>query len=237
MDFLVGEHSKMKSKLLGENKPRLLINCSIFMLITLCWVMSVNGDIVTFNDQTEFLSALSQPNTLDFETSSGFPQSFPFFPGIPIGMVGGIDFDANVFEDDQATSGTQVMVGNSDTGGPIGIASIDFSGFPTLPTAFGFFGLDLVVDEIIKVDVDFASGNNSVFDVTLGANPEFTPSYFGFIDDMDAIETVSISTTGIGWFIDDLTINAVPEPSAYVLMATVALTLTIAAGYKQKKHT
>ena len=201
--------------------------------------LDVSGDIVTFDDEMEFLSTTGQAVTFDFEEESGFPRG-TFNPGTPIGFFNGISIDANVGQlGSAATSGVQVMSGRTGT---TGNAILDFRGLPLQPNGFGFFGLDLQTNEIIRVGVEFSSnpGVFSEFDISLlsGSN-EFDPTYFGLLDDMDRINRISIRGTDIlgtpnrAWAIDDLAI-VIPEPSTYALMAIVAISLTL-ISYKQDK--
>ena len=189
---------------------------------------------MTFDNQDAFFSAANASITFDFETRSGFPLGTSDNPGTPIGSFNGINFDANVQIDDSATSGTQILVGNTGT---FGTATINFSEIPVPVNGVGLFGLDLTVGEIIRVDVEFSSGESSVFDVSLGGAQEFTPTYFGVLDTMSTIDRLTIlGTDGAGsnraWGLDDLTVNVVPEPSTYALMISVVLALML-LGYQK----
>ena len=229
----------MKKGILFEE---ITLTQSIVMILLTAYFLAglkTSAEPVLFNNQAEFFSTVGRGTTFDFEESSGFPAG-GFNPGSPIGLFNGINFDANViFNNDFSTSGVQVMTGSTGT---TGTAILDFNQLPLQLTGFGFFGVGLSSEEKITTTVDFTSGANSNFDVTLNGNPDFTPIFFGFNDDMDSINRLTIAAGDNGgiiptaWSIDDLTPVIVPEPSSYALMAAVVLSLVL-VGYKQKKKT
>ncbi len=180
--------------------------------------------LMTYSDEATFQAALGSYQTYDFETSSGFPG--PSY----LGSHDGIGFDAWVYQSAQATSGAQVMTGANFTGSA---ANLDFTGLSSLPTAVGFWGLDLTPGEIIRATVTFQTAGTQVFDITLNGAARITPIYFGVLDTLgDSILSVSIYGTDTGnnvraWLMDDLTIAttlatnddfvSVPEPGTLAL--------------------
>lgn len=142
--------------------------------------------------------------SFDFETGSGFPAS-----GGHIGVVQGIDFDAQTSTYSGATSGTQAMTGS---GGTFTQAVVDFSGLGQKPFAFSYYALDLTVGEVVRVTVDFTNGPSQVIDSGLDGEPAFTPILVSFSDPSDTIESLTIEgTDGSGgpraWLIDDLSVT------------------------------
>ncbi|HSR67473.1 MAG TPA: hypothetical protein VLU25_05985 [Acidobacteriota bacterium] len=164
-----------------------------------------NFSSATFSDEASLLGALASATTYDFETSSGFPSA-----GNLIGLFDGIDFDAQTANfSGTLPSGTQAMTGQSGT---FSQATLTFTGLEQQPSAFGFFGLDLTVGEVIRVTVHFADGTTQVIDVDLGGQPAFTPIYFGFSDSSKVIDQIDFFGTDGGggpraWLIDDLTVG------------------------------
>ena len=199
-------------------------------------VASLNASAVTiFDDEANFLAALSGSTTYDFEAGSGFPADTngAGFGGFAhIGLFDGIDFDATVFQITTSTSPVQSMTGTTST---FSSAMIDFSGLADLPEAIGFFALDLTIDlfgdpnEIIEVVVDFTNDANATFAIEQVPGGLVTnPIYFGLVA-TDTIEQItltgknSLSDTSNtrAWLIDDLTVGAdaiVPEPATVALL-------------------
>lgn len=179
--------------------------------------------LMTYNDEATFQAALGSYQTYDFETASGFSANSY------IGTHDGIAFDAWGLTLSTAVSGVQTMTGSSGT---FSTAMIDFTGLASLPTAVGFFGLDLTAGEIIRATVNFQTAGTQVFDITLNGAARLTPIYFGVLDTLgDSIVSMSIYGTDSGsnaraWMIDDLTISTVlansddvtvPEPATLAL--------------------
>jgi hypothetical protein len=177
--------------------------------------VTVSGTPDADNAETALIGELSAFTTYDFETASGFPAA-----GGTIGLFDGINFDAQTASFTSPPSGTQGMTGN---GGTFTTASLDFTGLPEKPIAFGFFALDLTTGgEVIRATVNFSDATQQVFDVQLqGGAPSFTPTYFRFIDVSKTIDSISFVGTEVGgtcpgticraWLIDDLTIGTARE--------------------------
>ena len=166
----------------------------------------------TFDKEADLLAELNAFDTFDFETASGFPAS-----GGSIGLVNGIDFDAQTFSFINSTSPTQSMTGS---GGTATVATVDFTGLAEKPIAFGFFALDLtqIGPEVIRVTVNFSDATQQVIDVQLGiGDPNQTSIYLGFIDVSKTIDSLEFVGTEVGgtcpetvcrtWVIDDLTVG------------------------------
>ena len=179
--------------------------------------------LITYSDQATFQAALASFQTYDFETSSGFPLNQY------LGSHDGIGFDAWVYQSTQATSGSQVMTGANFSGAA---ANLDFTGLATLPTAVGFFDLDLVGGQFTRVTVNFQTAGTQVFDIYLNGAPRLTPIYFGVMDTLgDSILSMSMYGTDSAnnirtLVVDDLTIGTlvtnsddvtVPEPASLAL--------------------
>ena len=173
-------------------------------------------------DEATLLGALGPSRTFDFETSSGFPAG-----PAPIGIVDGVNFDAQTSAVIIPTSGVQSMTGSS---GPTSAATVSFT---TPTTGFGFFALDLTVDEFIQVVVEFAGQPNLIFEISLGGAADFTPIYFGLVDPADTILSLTFSgSDNLGlaraWLIDDLSVSAIPAPAPLVLVLAFVSLLGLA---------
>jgi len=181
----------------------------------------------TYSDQATFLAALGGSTTYDFETSSGFPAS-----GGNIGLFDSINFDAQTYADGQATSGAQTMTGSTGT---FGTATLTFA---PGTTGIGLYALDLTTDEVVRLSVNFASGPAQVYDIGLGGQAAFSPIYFGVLDNSNTILTATVLGTDVAganraWMIDDLSVSAVPEPSAWALFGLGLMGLAFANRFRK----
>ncbi len=207
-------------------KPSRIIACVVALLVT-----SLNASAaMIYDNETNFLSALSSTTTYDFEVGSGFPSASGGFANI--GVFDSINFGATVYESTLlATSGLQTMAGSSGT---FSSAVIDFTGIANAPEAFGFFALDLTTNqqgnpnEIIEVVVDYTNIADEIFAIEQVVGGWAGDAvYFGLVatDTIDQITLTgknSLADQGNtrAWAIDDLTIatTTVPEPSTLALL-------------------
>jgi len=197
------------------------------------------GALVTDNNMGDFFTRAGLKTTYDFETLSGFPLANAdgiAFSGDEFAYIGTFDsigFDATTFRTNSGpVSGTQGMTGNTGT---FSTATLDFTSLAGKQViGFGFYGLDLTADEIIRVNVNFAIAGNQVFDVSLSAgDASFTPTYFGAYDAVDYITGLTVSGTDVNganraWFLDDLTVVTVP--AVVPLPASIWLLVSGLAG-------
>jgi len=182
---------------------------------------SAQAALVTYDNEAGLIANGGTQTRYDFETASGFPTG-DYDPALSlIGNFDGIQFNATTISPSAPTSGSQAMSGENGT---YSAASLDFSGLSQRITGVGFYGLDLRLDEAIRVNVDFLLGGIQTFDIRLGSATELTPIYFGAYDAEDSIRSLSLlgiddSGNNRGWYIDDLTLigMAVPLPPALPL--------------------
>ncbi len=190
---------------------------------------SAQAALVTYNNEADFIAIDATQARYDFEIASGFPEgSYDYDPAPSlIGEIDGIQFDATTISPaDPPTSGSQTMTGySSSQGGNYSAANLDFSNLSRRITGFGFYGLDLLPGESIRVTADFRLGGIQIFDVDLGSAADLTPIYFGAYDADDSILSLSLlgidgSGNNSAWHIDDLSLTsvaAVPLPPALPL--------------------
>ncbi|MCW9024043.1 MAG: VPLPA-CTERM sorting domain-containing protein [Gammaproteobacteria bacterium] len=193
---------------------------SLFSFVILA--LPLQAAVVTYDSESALMAdAGIFTTTYDFETTSGFPGTSY------IGTVDGIHFDASTFSPTPFFPGSQSMTGagtsilaTRDT------ATLDFSTYGLQVTGFGFDGLDLFADEVIRVSVDFNLGGSQSFDVALNGASDNTPIYFGAIDTADRINQISFagldgSGAASAWHLDNLTLvtspMVVPVPAALPL--------------------
>ena len=177
--------------------------------------------IVTYDSASALMADAGSSVTYDFETTSGFPGTSY------IGTVDSIHFDASTYSPTPFFPGTQSMTGaGTSTLATRDTATLNFSSYGSQVLGFGFDGLDLFDDEIIRVNVEFNLSGTQVFDIALNGASNNTPIYFGLIDTADRINQISFSgLDGVGnasaWHIDNLTLvtspTAVPVPAALPL--------------------
>lgn len=186
---------------------------------------SAQAAITTYSNEADFIAIGGTQTRYDFETTSGFPSG-SFNPADSlIGVVDGIQFDATtIIPQRTPTSGTQAMSG---AGGTYTAANLDFTGQSRRITGFGFYGLDISSDELIRVSADFLNGGLQTYDIRLNGEADFTEIYFAAYDANDSIRSLSIlgldlNDTSINraWYIDDLrltSVAAVPLPATLPL--------------------
>jgi len=168
--------------------------------------------LVTVSDMGSLFLNAGLKSTYDFEPLSGFAAN------AYIGLFGPIAFDAKTemysTENANMTSGKYAMTGWDGT---FSDATLDFTRLTTQAViGFGFYGLDLTVDEVIRVTVEFAHAGTQSFDISLeNIEKPLRPTYFGLYDDQDSILNINISgtdSTGAtrAWLLDDLTLVTAP---------------------------
>jgi hypothetical protein len=206
-------------------------------VIALGLVASVDARaaVTLYSEQTAFLAALpsAQVSLFDFETSSGYPAAGAG-PASYVGNVGGVTFVGVTNTTLAIPPGTQVFSGlQLGFGCCFGVGTIDFTSLPQQPYAFGFFGGDLTVDEIIRVVVGFDDGSATSYSVDLNGQPAFTETFFGLVDSARTVRFLQIfganatspDSATRAWVIDDLTIAAIPEPSTWAVLGAGLLVL------------
>lgn len=198
--------------------------------------------VTVYSDQTAFLGALppAQVSTFDFETSSGFPPGGAG-PASYVGNIDGVTFVGVTNTSLAVPAGTQAFSG-LDLGFTccFGIGTIDFTGLPQQPYAFGLFGGDLTVDEIVRVVVGFSDGTATGYSIALDGQPAFTEIFFGLHDSARTIRFLQIfganaatpNAAERAWVIDDLSIAAVPEPGTWAMLAAGLLAV---AGLSRRR--
>ncbi len=202
----------------------------VSLALVLTPTLAARAITTSYSSEAAFLAAVppAEITSFDFETGSGFPAGGAGAAS-SIGTVGGVAFSGITYTSAPlATSGVQVMAGIE----PgflccFGVAAIDFTGLATRPYAFGFSGLDLTLGEIIRVSVEFDDDSVTSFSVALGGAPEYTPIFFGIVDDSRTIRFAQIFGAETGapdsatraWAIDDLRIATIPEPGTAALLA------------------
>lgn len=201
---------------------------SVLAALVLILAVDAQSATILYSDSTAFLAALppGQVSTYDFETNSGFPAAGAGAASY-VGSLGAVTFIGITHDEPEAPSGTQVFSG-VDVGFSccFGIAAIDFTSLPEQPYAVGFFGGDLIEDEIIRVHVGFSDGSNSSYELSLGALPAFTDVFFGLVDSERRVRVLQIfganaatpDTANRAWYIDDLTTAAVPLPATWAML-------------------
>ena len=195
------------------------MNNKKFQAFTLCSLLSLSltshAAVVTYDNEAALIANTGSIVSYDFEITSGFVDN-----GY-IGNVDNISFDATTFSSTPTLPGTQSLTGASGTRSS---ATIDFSAYDSRVLGFGFNGLDLVGDKVIRVSIDFNSAGEQVFDVGLNGADAFTTIYFAAYDANDFINSINLYATGSSnntWLIDDLSLvtspMVVPLPAALPL--------------------
>jgi PEP-CTERM motif-containing protein len=176
--------------------------------------------ITVFNSQPLFLAAIGPSMTFDFNQPDG-----------PISLLDGLASISTVGGDAQGTILSNTLCGS--TGGSVDcFPPVLFTLAPGL-VAFGYDNLDFNGSEEAVVTVNFTNGDPAqVFVFDLGANPIFTPIFFGITSDVD-ISTVMIysrdpGTNNVGQranVIDNVILaergtEVVPEPTSLLLFGT-----------------
>jgi hypothetical protein len=184
--------------------------------------------VTTYSSRPTFLDALSESDNWSFNGPEGNPVIILNSLGTNIVGVSTQGGDAQGKIHENALCGS--VGGAVDCFPPVVLTLLE----PR--NAFGFDNLDFTDDEEAVVNITFANGDPSqqfVFD--LGAEPPFTPIFFGVTSDQP-IATVSVysrdpGTADIGLranVIDNVTVgNAVPEPVTLVLLILASASLCL----------
>lgn len=211
------------------------------IISTLCLftlTLPLQAAIVTYGNEASLIASAGTSVTYDFETTSGFPVT-----GY-IGSFDGIEFDASTFSATPFFPASQSLTGaGTTTLATRDTATLNFAAYEAQVLGFGFYGLDLVTDEIIRVTVDFEFGGSQVFDVALNGASNNTPIYFGVTDTADRINQISLLGLGSAnpgasasaWHVDNLTLVTsplvVPIPAALPLFLSG---LTLLGCYRRR---
>jgi hypothetical protein len=200
-------------------------------LTTFLTVNVYSAAVTTYSSRATFLGSLAAADTWDFNGPDGNPVIILNSLGTNIVGVSTQDGDAAGVINGNALCGS--VNGAVDCFPPVVFTLLQ----PR--NAFGFDNLDFTADEEAVVNIAFSNGDPSqqfVFD--LGAEPPFTPIFFGFTSDR-SIASVTVysrdpGTINIGQranVIDNVTVgSAVPEPGTLVLLHLASAALCFRRG-------
>lgn len=171
--------------------------------------------------QASFLSAASgfgPLKTISFEDlPSGYSANFAAAPGVSIALTGdnvGAGYSgvsANTLGSLYGFNTTQG--GTKWLGFPLGTATFTFEQ-PTFVFGAYFSGLQSGFGSTLEVT--FNNGSNQLFNVPV--NVSGGAGYWGVTSEI-GFSSITINRPGSdAWGIDDVTISAVPEPSAYAML-------------------